>query len=201
MKMKSKTFLIFRHGQTDWNLEKRCQGHTDIPLNSHGRNEALELALRLKNYPIEVIYSSDLSRALETARLVAAESDLMIIETPLLRETHMGEAEGLTINEITRKFGEKFWHNFRFMNEEAMNLGFPGGETRAQSLKRLKGFVESLLEIDEEVIALSTHGGSLRSLLHSFLPDGSESLAIPNCVVYELKFEAGKWSVKGPLTD
>lgn len=199
--MKTKTFLIFRHGQTDWNLEKRCQGHTDIPINDHGRKEAAELALKLEKYPIEVIYSSDLSRASETARIVALKRNLKIIETPLLRETHMGEAEGLTIDEITKKFGEKFWHNFRFMNEEAMNLGFPGGETRAQSLKRLKGFVESLIAGDEELIALSTHGGSLRSLLHSFLPDGSESLSIPNCVVYELKLEAEKWSVKGPLTD
>lgn len=199
--MKSKTFFIFRHGQTDWNLERRCQGHTDIPLNARGRDEATALALRLKKYPIEVIYSSDLSRALETAKFVANESGLKIIETPLLRETHMGQAEGLTIDEITEKFGEKFWHNFRFMHEEAMNLGFPGGETRAQSLKRLKELVESLLEVDEENIGLSTHGGSLRSLLHSFLPDGSESLAIPNCVVYQLIFKAGKWSVKGPLTD
>ena len=63
--------ILVRHGETDWNAERRWQGHSDRPLNEAGRRQAEELAARLDGAPIDAVYSSDLLRAHETARLLA----------------------------------------------------------------------------------------------------------------------------------
>jgi len=200
LSMTLKTFTLFRHGQTDWNLERRCQGHTNIALNEHGRQQARGLADFLKGFPLEVIFSSDLDRARETAEWVSKHhSGIEVRTTNLLREGHLGEAEGMKIDEIKEKFGKERWDSFRHQNGNWLDLSFPGGETRRESLGRVRKFVEGLIEHPEQNIALSTHGGVMRSLLHSFLPDGHPALDIPNCVVYQLIFEAGEWQVKGPI--
>lgn len=198
--MTTKTLTLFRHGQTDWNLERRCQGHTNIPLNTHGREQAQALAEFLKSFPLEVIFSSDLDRARETAEwVVKHHSSVEIHRTHLLREGYLGEAEGMKIDEIREKFGKDRWDSFRHQNGNWLDLSFPGGETRRESLGRVRKFVKSLMERPEKHIGLSTHGGVMRSLLHSFLPDGHPALDIPNCVVYQLIFETGEWRVEGPL--
>lgn len=203
--MNQKTFYLFRHGQTDWNVEHRCQGHTDIPLNSTGISQAQTLSEFFKSREVvfDRLYSSDLSRALETAKTVqkSQPNSVELIQTKSLREGHLGQAEGLKISEIKEKFGEKRWESFRFTTGEALDIGFPGGETRRESLQRIRSFVEGLIDSPHQVIGLSTHGGVLRSLLHSFLPDGHDPLDIPNCVVYRLNFRQGTWSVEGPLND
>ncbi|MHB0939990.1 MAG: histidine phosphatase family protein, partial [Armatimonadota bacterium] len=93
-----KLYLI-RHGQTDWNLAQRFQGQSDIPLNEIGRRQANALADRLSSQPFEVAYSSDLQRALETAKVIAG--DRLEIKTDLrLREMDFGDWEGATYNKI-----------------------------------------------------------------------------------------------------
>lgn len=196
-----KTFYLFRHGQTDWNKQRRIQGHTDTPLNEQGRHEARQLAIKLQDIAFDCLYTSDLSRARETAEIVLAGRTTPLIVTSQLRETHMGEAEGMTIDEAMSTYGEEKWNSFRESTPAALKLGFPGGETRGESLKRLKDFFQECCtkDDDQKIIGISTHGGALRSLLHSFLPDNTPALAIPNCVVYQLLFEEEKWAVKGPL--
>lgn len=198
--MTLKTLTLFRHGQTDWNLERRCQGHTNIPLNEHGRHQARRLAEFLKELPLQVIFSSDLDRAFETAKFVGEHHlGIEIFTTDLLREGYLGEAEGMKIDEIKNRFGKQRWDSFRHQNGNWLDLSFPGGETRRESLDRVLSFVESLVERPEQNIALSTHGGLMRSLLHSFLPDGHPPLEIPNCVVYQLILEDKQWRVDGPM--
>ena len=85
------TILIARHGETDWNREHRWQGHADPPLNEAGRRQALELAARLRATPPGAVYSSDLSRAQETAAIVAAAFGLELNVEPRLREVDVGE--------------------------------------------------------------------------------------------------------------
>ena len=74
--------LIIRHGETAWNAERRIQGHTDIPLNDTGRQQARALAEALTDSPIHAVYSSDLQRAEETGRIIAASHDAKVITTP-----------------------------------------------------------------------------------------------------------------------
>lgn len=88
------TFIIVRHGETDWNIEHKIQGHSDNPLNENGRKQAKELAKRLENIHFDKILSSDLIRAKETAEVVALQKKLAIETTELLRERRWGEWEG-----------------------------------------------------------------------------------------------------------
>ena len=91
------TFYIFRHGQTDWNINKRLQGKTDIPLNELGLEQASKLADHMKTLPLDMIVSSPLIRAQKTAELVNQHHKLEIEYDLGLRELDFGEAEGLTV--------------------------------------------------------------------------------------------------------
>ena len=86
--------LLARHGETDWNLEHRYQGQTDIPLNAQGRRDAHALAGRLRHSQIHAVYTSDLARARETAEIVAAAAGRPIRIDPRLREMDFATAEG-----------------------------------------------------------------------------------------------------------
>ena len=88
-----KIYLI-RHGETDWNLEQRLQGATDIPLNENGLELARETAQGLKEVPFDLIYTSPLKRAKQTAEILRGERDIPLIEEPRIREICFGIYEG-----------------------------------------------------------------------------------------------------------
>ena len=90
------TLLLVRHGETDWNAEGRLQGHTDTLLNDYGRRQAAALGEDLAGDGIDVVYSSDLARARETAEIVAGRLGLPVVLEPGLREKNWGSWEGLT---------------------------------------------------------------------------------------------------------
>lgn len=91
---------LVRHGQTDWNLYGRYQGHSDIPLNHTGQSQAAALARSLDGARIVAVYSSDLQRALSTAHAVADRREIPVVRDARLREVFMGGWEGLTVKEI-----------------------------------------------------------------------------------------------------
>ncbi len=101
----NRSFYFIRHGQTDWNLERRMQGHTDIPLNQTGLEQAERAAVLFDGVKIDVIVSSPLSRAYKTAEAIARRKNLSIIAEPLLRERHFGKFEGRTIYEVFDEHG------------------------------------------------------------------------------------------------
>ncbi len=86
------TILLVRHGETDWNTERRWQGHADQPLNAAGRAQALELAAALIDRGVDVVYASDLSRAHETAMIVAEQLGRSVLIDPRLREVDVGDS-------------------------------------------------------------------------------------------------------------
>ncbi|MGQ8871939.1 histidine phosphatase family protein [Paenibacillus sp. TSA_86.1] len=96
---------IIRHGVTDWNDQYRTQGHTNIPLNAEGRRQAHLLANRIRSESWDVIYSSDLSRALETASILGKANSLEIRVDSRLREMDCGQIEGTTEQERVDKWG------------------------------------------------------------------------------------------------
>lgn len=197
-----KEFYIFRHGETDWNKSKRIQGHTNTRLNSTGINQAKQLVELLSNKSLEIIYSSDLDRAFQTAEIINQNLNLPIIKTNQLREAHFGEAEGMLLDDIIEKWGLEFWEKFRTLGPKNQEIGFPGGETRGDSVKRMRAFIDSVIkETEHAKIGISTHGGVVRNLLHSFLDENHTPLPIPNCVCYLLKYDPidETFSVEGPL--
>jgi broad specificity phosphatase PhoE len=187
----NRVFYIFRHGETEWNRERRCQGHTNTCLNEMGRLQAINLANKLFDFPIDIIISSDLDRALATGKIVAEKKSIPLVVDPRLREMSYGIAEGMLFDEAIKSFGSELWQklqSFKKINDDA---GFPGGETRKDARDR---FHSALLDIVEKTkhqsIGISTHGGALRNILHSFLPENHLLLPIPNCVVYKCEYKS-----------
>jgi len=106
---------LARHGETDWNAAQRFQGWSDIPLNEVGRKQAAALADRLSVQYFDVVYCSDLQRAIETAKMIVKLSDCKpnLHSDPRLREVHFGDWEGLTYDAIKEKYPEVLtaWEN------------------------------------------------------------------------------------------
>lgn len=152
------THIYFiRHGETDWNKEGRFQGHSDIPLNEAGTQQAEQLADYLQNHPLAAIYTSDLSRARQTGEIIAKHHGLSAQSYPEFRERHGGEWEGKYYTEI-----EAVYPNWRHAR---MTGGVYGLESTADVQKRMLTRLLLLLEQHQgEQIVIVAHGACLRAL-------------------------------------
>ena len=178
--------FLFRHGETDWNHERRLQGQTDIPLNATGRAQAADLARRLAPCGLEAIVTSNLSRALETGRIVADALALPLHPEPDLREASLGDAEGMLIEEAKVRFGPELVEGRVADDRLQMPHGEPGLEVRARALAAVARFVAAY---PYRRIGISTHSGVLRQFLKHALPQGP----IPrsrNGAHYVMEYEA-----------
>ncbi len=186
---KSCEIYLVRHGETDWNAAGRIQGHTDIPLNTLGLGQAAQLGSSLAHIDFSAVYSSDLSRAKETARLIIGPRVLPFIETPALRERWAGSFEGQS-KETLDHWTEKF-----FLSQEALSQDYclktswhPEIESQASIFKRALTFLaEQLSTYCEQTILAVTHGGVIRAFLDhlSFIP--KNKWIVPNCGFIKLK--------------
>src|SRR5262245_31960759 len=134
--------LLVRHGETDWNLARRYQSYSDIPLNQTGILQAEQLARRLSNEKIDVIYASDSPRAAETAKLIAniLKPALPIHSDSRWQEICFGEWDGLTYEEVEAKWKNEVtaWYT------DPVNVAPPGGETMLQLSQRLQSALDEL---------------------------------------------------------
>jgi phosphoserine phosphatase len=151
--------LLARHGQSDWNATCRWQGHADRPLTERGRAQASALAERLAHIDLDAVYSSDLRRAADTARVVAEAQGLGLVQLPELREVDVGSWSGLTRDEAEERFPDGFsrWRE-----------GFPGwedGEDYDEMAQRVIGAVVQIALAHEDGRALVvSHGGPIRAI-------------------------------------
>jgi broad specificity phosphatase PhoE len=164
------TLLLVRHGETDWNAEGRLQGHTDQPLNDYGRRQARALADRLAGNDIAAIYTSDLSRARETAEILAERLALPVVTDPDLRERNWGNWEGLTGTERDR-------------------IEHVGEANEAHSERVLRGVLRIAAAHPDDRVVVVTHGGSLRRIQVAAV--GMALPVIENCAVWEVSHENG----------
>lgn len=160
------TILLARHAQTDWNLEPaRCQGWAEVEINAAGCNQARELGRGLVGRGIELIVTSHLVRARQTAELVHAQlgGELPLVVDPRLAETHRGEWETRRFSSIIRDDPEG-WARYR---EHPETFRFPGGESLAAQQRRVLACLRDCA-LDGRTALLVTHGGSIR-LVRCFL--------------------------------
>src|SRR5512133_2359968 len=101
-------FTLVRHGQTDWNVARRYQGQQDIPLNAEGLQQARTLALFMKEETFDVIYSSDLQRAMQTAQILQEGREATVTADARLREIAFGEWEGKCHDDLRTAFPMRF---------------------------------------------------------------------------------------------
>ena len=148
--------IAIRHGETEWNVDTRIQGHLDIPLSATGRWQAKRLAEALRDQPIQAIYASDLARAWETARYVARTHTITVTKEEGLRERHFGEFEGKTFAEIESALPEQ---SLRWRKRDP-HFAPAGGETLVVLRSRVLEAAARLAALHPgEQIALVGHGG------------------------------------------
>jgi len=157
--------VLWRHGQTDWNVENRFQGHSDIPLNKVGQYQASEAAQVLAALRPDRIIASDLIRAQETAAALAALTDITVEINPNLRETDGGLWEGKLASENRATHGELFANWYEGGDEPAGVTG----ERRSDVAKRAVAVIEKETTNFSGTIVFVTHGGTVRSVLGSIL--------------------------------
>jgi 2,3-bisphosphoglycerate-dependent phosphoglycerate mutase len=165
MMMGTTRIIAVRHGETAWNVATRIQGHTDIGLNDTGRWQAQRLALVLAGEAIARIYTSDLSRAQDTAHAIAAAGASLgaraVHQHTGLRERGFGIFEGQTHAQIAAQWPEE---NTRWKHREP-HFAPPGGETPMQLHERVSRTLHELAQPhQDEQIVLVTHGGVLDML-------------------------------------
>lgn len=151
------TLLLIRHGQTDWNLEGRYTGQSDVPLNETGREQARALAALLvkERAAPDVIYASDLERARETAEIIAARFGLPVQSDPRLREVNQGEWEGMYFPDIVARYAQEFADR----EADPLNVAPPGGETVGQVQARVQAAVREIVARHPgQRVAVVAHG-------------------------------------------
>lgn len=185
--------LLIRHGQTDWNIDDRIQGHTNNPLNKKGIIQAKNLANKIEaHHPdIKAIYSSDLDRAFLTAQITAKRLHLSVEKRPQLRERNNGSAEGLSSQEECILYGESekiLDQLYPSYQERWCHTSIPGAETYDNLLQRIKDELSKIAkEHPNEKVAIFAHGEILgifiSSLLHKEKP-----IHLPNCGIAKIIF-------------
>lgn len=190
---------LVRHGETEWNLTGRWQGHTDIPLNEIGFQQARILADRLRDdgERLTAIYSSDLARAWQTAETVGAVLKLAPVPELALREIDIGWWGGLTRAEIAMRDGDAL---SRLDAEEDLPRG--GGETMRDLYARASAAMERIAAAHPgETLLIVSHGGTVRVLLGHARGNGTPVWPLPfesigNTAISIVEHDAHGWHIR-----
>ncbi len=156
------TFIIIRHGYSLGNKEKRFSGQMDVPLDEAGRSQAISTAdYILKNFQVDSIYSSDLSRAYETVKPIADALGLEVSKYKELREVDVGDWQGKLIEDVKIEYPDSF---ARYKENPGLSR-FDGGEGYADMMQRGRlAFEKIAAENEGKTVVVGTHGGVIRTL-------------------------------------
>lgn len=187
------TMVLLRHGESQWNLENRFTGWVDVPLSPKGQEEAREAGRKLTGYRFDRAYTSVLTRAIDTLRIVLeviGQTDIPIEKNQALNERMYGDLQGLNKADTIQKYGEqqvKLWRR-------SYDVPPPGGESLKDTAARVLPYYDEQIRphlLKDETVIVSAHGNSLRALvmhLDRLTPEQVLELNIPTGVplVYEL---------------
>jgi broad specificity phosphatase PhoE len=166
--------LLARHGETDWNRERRWQGLADTALNEVGRRQARALAEELAAEPPDAVYTSDLARARETAEIVADALRLPVVVDDRLREVDVGAWSGLTAVEIETRFPGK---------------SRPGESAEAMGARVIEALLEIAGSHDGGRVLVVTHGGPMRAAWLACGGSLENRPVVSNCHVQPIRVE------------
>lgn len=186
--------IFVRHGETVYNTEARYQGHTDSELSELGRKQAAAAGERLKGEKIAAVYSSDLSRASDTARAIAAHHNLPVQTDDGLRECAFGDWEGLSVSEIADSFPD-LYEKYR-RNSVAHRA--PNGERLEELQQRVVLAVKRIAERHpDDTVLIVTHGGPIRAFFCHALGAGLQTfrkMGLDNGGITTLSLDSdGRW--------
>ena len=197
--------ILLRHGQSSWNFENRFTGWKDIGLSENGILEAKESGrlIKEKKIPIDIVYSSGLKRAIDTAIIAMKEAnydhlfnngELIITKNVAVNERDYGDLTGLNKQETAEKYGKEQVHIWR----RSYDVNPPGGESLKNVVERVKPYFENTMKKDLENrknILLSAHGNSLRALLlilNFYTAETISTAEIPTGKPFIIEYENNK---------
>lgn len=158
---------LIRHGETDYNKNRRIQGRCDIPLNDYGRELAVVTSEGLKDIAFDMVFTSPLIRAKETAQIIIGDRQIPVVEDERIQEIGFGEYEGLCCGKRGYNIpDDKAFLNFFF--DTANYHVPPKGESFEEVIKRTGDFLQELIQnetYEGKTILISTHGCALKAIL------------------------------------
>lgn len=163
--------ILVRHGETAWNAGEVYRGRADVPLNKTGLRQVEKLGAALRDERIAAVFSSPLSRSMQTAEAVAAHHDTKVVEAPELIDICYGKWEGLQAAEVEKKYPAltSMWL------DSPDTVKFPGGESLSEVRRRAAGFLRRAADEHEgETIVLASHRAVLKTLILFCLKLGNE---------------------------
>ena len=187
--------LLIRHAQTEWNIQRRFQGHGDSPITEEGQEQLQRLKSRLAGLEFDVVYSSDLRRTMETSKMLSGKQR---VEEPRLRERGVGILEGLNLEQIMAEHAEAF-RAFRSGDKDHQ---IEGGESLQIALNRAWTFLEEVPEKHPGAeLAAVSHAGLIRLICKQILGlalDAPNFFQIPNTSLTQLVFSPKdrSWSLE-----
>ena len=187
--------LFIRHAQTEWNIQRRFQGHGDSPITEVGQEQLQRLKSRLAGLEFDVVYSSDLRRTMETSKMLSGKQR---VEEPRLRERGVGILEGLNLEQIMAEHAEAF-RAFRSGDKDHQ---IEGGESLQNALNRAWTFLEEVPEKHPGAeLAAVSHAGLIRLICKQILGlalDAPNFFQIPNTSLTQLVFSPKdrSWSLE-----
>jgi alpha-ribazole phosphatase len=192
--------ILTRHGETEWNLLRKTQGRTDTALTETGLKQAEAIAKRLTDIPYDCVYTSPLSRARDTAHILAQKRSVPVINEPALIEMAFGEWEGMTFERI----GEAYPEQFELWSHTPNACQIPGGEPFPELLARCEAYLKRILERHEgfTVVAVSHSVPTkvIAALCLGVPMDKLHSIRIDNVSLTMIDFYTGR-SVMRVLND
>ena len=171
--------FLARHGETTWNKDRRFQGQEDVPLNDLGREQARALAELAAEHDFAALYSSPLVRARETAEIVGARIGLEVVTDDRLKESHVGDWQGLYKEDIAREQPDA-WKAF---GEAGEDFRFPGGESLEEQQDRVIAAVGDITQAHRLPALVVCHRGVIRCALahtHNRGLDTYHEWTVPN---------------------
>lgn len=171
-----------RHGQTDWNLDRKMQGgETERALNKTGIQQANETKKKLENVDYDTIICSPMHRVIQTAEIIKGEKNIMLTTDERIRERNLGELEG---HDVTEEIEEKIW-------DCDTNYQIPGGESLHDFEKRVLDFLEDIKQkYSNKTILIVAHGGVAKIIKAHFYgkpKNGNLSeISMENCEIIEI---------------
>lgn len=186
-------FCLIRHGETDWNSEKRIQGQIDIDLNATGEAQARAVKAGLLGHSFAAVYSSDLLRARRTAQIATADLGLAVLPAPTLRERHFGVLQGVTANEASVQRPDVF----RNHQARTPDYDYEGGESLIRFAERVMTGLNGLAvrHVGQSVLAF-THGGVLDVVRRAAVGralDAPRDFSLPNAALNWLECSGKDW--------
>lgn len=195
--MTNTRFCLVRHGETDWNAERRLQGHTDIGLNARGLAQAEQMARALKSIDLQfdVLYTSDLQRAAKTAAAIEQLFKTSAISNVAFRERHLGALQGMTTDEAPMR-EPALWKSHLSRN---IHENLRDGESIQQFSDRIKNALEEIREQHlGKTILLVSHGGALDMMYRiasNQALDSEKAVTVPNASLNWISHDGLEWKV------